>query len=388
MPKNIVICCDGTNNKFGRRNTNVVKLLQSLEQNPATQVIYYDPGVGTIADPWWITWAAQKLSTVIDLAFATSFNRQVQEAYCAVMHLWEPGDRIFLFGFSRGAYTARVVAALLHQIGLLPRGADNLVPYALRLLRYGPLDVAEKFRETFGRDTQAPEKRCPVHFLGVWDTVSAVGWIWNQAKHAYTKGNPSIAKVRHAVSIDERRAFYRSNRVGPPSSGPDLQDRKELWFPGAHSDVGGGYTDDTLSHAPLDWMIDELRADNVIRFAPGRIPQPNPDAWRGKQHQELKNPLWWICEIFPKMRYSKTLKRRLPVLNLFRSRTIEDGDLIHESALRRIQAKIYSPAALSRAFRKHVEGLPAVPPVLPYFSGRLTGEDPTRGRGDRGVAKA
>lgn len=364
MAKNIVVCCDGTNNKFGKRNTNVVKLLQALENDPATQAIYYDPGVGTIADPWWMTWIAKKVTTLLDLAFATSFNRQVQEAYIYVMNTWEPGDRIFLFGFSRGSYTARVVGALLHQIGLLPRGADNLVPYALRLLRYGPLDVATEFRNTFGRDTQVAGKRCPIHFLGVWDTVSSVGWVWNQAKHAFTRKNPSIAKARHAVSIDERRAFYRTNLMEIPDD--NLQDLREVWFPGVHSDIGGGYQDDdTLSRSTFDWMIAELQADNVIRFR--NVPAPDPNAWTGKKHQELFNPFWWICEIFPKTRFFKSLKMRLPILNLFRSRSLEEGDLIHESALKRIRAGTYRPWNLSRAFRKHVATMPAVPPVLGYF---------------------
>jgi uncharacterized protein (DUF2235 family) len=367
MAKNIVVFCDGTNNKFGKRNTNVVKLLQALENDPASQAVYYDPGVGTIADPWWMTWLTKKVATLLDLAFATSFNRQVQEAYVYVMNTWEPGDRIFLFGFSRGAYTARVVGALLHDVGLLPRGADNLVPYALRLLRYGPADVRQEFRNTFARNTSHADKRCPIHFLGVWDTVSSVGWVWNQAKHAWTKGNPSIAKIRHAASIDERRAFYRSNRVGAPVTG-EAQDRKEVWFAGAHSDIGGGYSDDdTLSHCSLDWMIAELQADGVLRFDPAKVPAPQPNAWEGKKHQELRNPAWWICEIFPKTRFFKSINLRLPILNLFRSRTLEEGDLIHESALKRMRAKKYSPWNVSRAFCKHVESLPSVPPVLGYF---------------------
>jgi uncharacterized protein (DUF2235 family) len=132
------------------------------------------------------------------------------------MDTWEPGDRVFLFGFSRGAYAARVLAGLLHALGLLPRGCDNLVPYALRL--FGSLrgtapgggesywEVGAGFRRTFARPVAAgdDERTFPVHFLGVWDTVSTVGWVWNPQSYPYTACNPGVAVVRHARSSATR----------------------------------------------------------------------------------------------------------------------------------------------------------------------------------------
>src|SRR6267142_587040 len=104
MPKNIVICFDGTNNQFGYANTNVVRLVQVLESDGTTQCIYYDPGVGTLAEPGIFTKIGKKISKLFGLAFGAGLGWKVQEAYSYLMDIWEPGDRVYLFGFSRGAY--------------------------------------------------------------------------------------------------------------------------------------------------------------------------------------------------------------------------------------------------------------------------------------------
>src|SRR4051812_21990256 len=133
QPRNIIICCDGTNNEFGDINTNVVRLIQVLDRTPGTQYLYYDPGVGTLPEPG--AWGKLNgwISKIAGLAFGAGLEWKVQEAYTYLMDWWEPGDRVFLFGFSRGAYGARVLAGMLHAVGLLPKGAYNLVPYAMRL---------------------------------------------------------------------------------------------------------------------------------------------------------------------------------------------------------------------------------------------------------------
>src|SRR3974377_2321686 len=105
MPKGIVICCDGTNNQFGSNNTNVVRLVEVLNRNPAEQLSYYDPGVGTFPEPGFVTKIGKKLSELIGLAFGFGLTRKIGEAYSFLMDHYEPGDNIYLFGFSRGAYT-------------------------------------------------------------------------------------------------------------------------------------------------------------------------------------------------------------------------------------------------------------------------------------------
>src|SRR5690349_686823 len=113
MPRNLIICFDGTNNQFGANNTNVVRLVQVLDRDPSRQRLYYDPGVGTLAEPGWITWLGETVSKIRGLAFGAGLSWKVQEAYSFLMDIWQPEDRVFIFGFSRGAYTARVLAGLL-----------------------------------------------------------------------------------------------------------------------------------------------------------------------------------------------------------------------------------------------------------------------------------
>src|SRR5438270_6716114 len=118
MGKNIVICCDGTNNEFGSNNTNVVRLVQVLNRSPKEQIIYYDPGVGTFPEPGFVTRIGKWFSEIMGLAFGVGLTRKIGEAYSFLMDQYEAGDTIFLFGFSRGAYTARALAGVLFQFGL------------------------------------------------------------------------------------------------------------------------------------------------------------------------------------------------------------------------------------------------------------------------------
>ena len=369
MPKNIVLLCDGTANQFGVNNTNVVRVVQSLVRDDEKQFVSYDPGVGTLPGPGLVTRVGKFFSKVIDLAFATGLDRNVEEAYTTLMNNWEPGDKVYLFGFSRGSYTARVVAALLYHVGLLPRGSENLVPYALRLLRMARKDnrkIGDQFRETFARPTERADRRFNVHFVGLWDTVSSVGWFWEPEKFRYTATNPGIAIIRHAIALDERRAFYRQNRFYAPTGTP--QDLQQLWFPGVHSDVGGGYADSNLGRCAFDWILDAAIAAGMHVDAARRnvVAPPIAKPWLEKKHNSL-GPLWWPLEFFPKIHYNSQKGHKEIRLNLFRSRKLLDGELLHESTLRRLKEDDdYKPAAISESFRKHVRGLTEIPPTLPY----------------------
>jgi uncharacterized protein (DUF2235 family) len=381
MPKNLVICCDGTNCQFGPENTNVVRLAQVLDRNPDRQRLYYDPGVGTLPEPSAFTRFQKWISKVYGLAFGAGLLMKVGEAYEFLMDFWEQGDQVFLFGFSRGAYTARVLAGLLYNLGLLPRGNANLVPYVIRLhssLRdTGPTardagywDLCAQFRWSFAREVVKgdDERRFPVHFVGLWDTVSSVGWVWDPPRYPYTSKNPGIAIARHAVSVDERRWFFRQNLLQPA----DRQDLTQLWFPGAHSDVGGGYplADGQLWRVPFEWILDEAakaglpvdagRRQEVLGPAP-----TSPPAWDAMQHESLTG-LWWLAEYFPKMVRNPTTKRRSPEIGRGRYRTIRDGDVLHNATLRRIREIEYAPPNLSEAFRQRVKALGVVPDSLPY----------------------
>jgi len=304
----------------------------------------------------------------------------VGEAYSYLMDFWEPGDRVFIFGFSRGAYTARVLAGLLYQIGLLPRGNQNLIPYVLRLykgVRKADLgshywQLCGEFRKTFAREVPGAgdDRRFPVHFLGLWDTVSSVGWAWDPTTYPFTKRNPGVAIVRHAVSIDERRAFFRQNLMEARGE----QDLKELWFPGVHCDVGGGYPDTVeeggLWKTPFEWVLTEAKKAGVVvnqKRLQAILTQTPPSAqpWADKQHESL-TLAWWPAEIFPKLAWRPGRSFRLPYINLGRHRMIIEGALIHRSALLRIQKTEYAPPNLSDAFLGRVRDLRRLPASLGY----------------------
>jgi uncharacterized protein (DUF2235 family) len=378
--RNLVICCDGTNNKFGPENTSVVRLIQVLDRTPQKQRLFYDPGVGTLPNPGAVTALTRRLSEYWELAFATDLLDKVGQAYNYLMESWKPGDRVFLFGFSRGAYTVRVLAGLLHTLGLLPRGGSNLIPHALRLFKsirnsnrndsrsrkveYWKL--CDAFRWTFARwiPESGDQRHFLVHFIGLWDTVSSVGWAWNPGGYPYTAQNPSVDTICHAVSLDERRACFRQNLIvtEPPQKG------FETWFPGVHCDIGGGYpeAEGGLWRAPFRWVLDHATASGLLVNS-SRLAKvltkvtPSDRPWADRKHNSL-TVQWWPAEFLPKLVYRRRLKFRLPRLNLFRRRYVPDGAVLHKSLLDRIRESgtSYSPRNLSAAFRTMVRNLPTI----------------------------
>jgi uncharacterized protein (DUF2235 family) len=379
MPRNLIICCDGTSNQFGLENTNVVRLVQVLERDPSRQHVYYDPGVGTLPEPGVWTWLGQKISELWGLAFGAGLAWKVGEAYSFLMDYWEPGDQVFMFGFSRGAYAVRVLAGLLHLMGLMPHGNHNLVPYVLRLFAAGKREepkywnICNNFRWTFARRVREgdDQRNFRVHFLGLWDTVSSVGWVWEPFRYPYTAENPSVDIVRHAVSLDERRWFFRQNLMTKPKE--VSQDLEERWFPGVHCDVGGGYPErcGRLWWTPFEWILSEARTAGLLvnEERLKRIENTPPEKpWMEPQHESLKW-YWWPAEFFPKMVWRSKLSCQVPSVGLGRHRTVHDGALIDKSTLMRIRKEEtpeYSPPNLSQAFLKMVRGLSEVPDALPY----------------------
>lgn len=384
MPRTIVICCDGTSNQFGPTVTNVLRLVQLLECDSPDQVVHYQPGVGTLPEPGYVTPMMQWCSIVNGLAFGAGLTQAVEDLYAYLMEVWEPGDRVFLFGFSRGAYTVRVLAAMLHELGLLPRCNQNMVPYAMRLFRAvrsraatvnrdgnsNYWKLSNKFRSTFARPIPVTgmddNRRFPVEFMGVWDTVSSVGWVWEPATFPYTASNPSIRVIRHAVSIDERRCFFRQNLF----HGATGQDLEERWFSGAHADVGGGYPEGSgeIWRNSLEWMLAEaVRSGlqfNAQRLAKYRATAPSA-IWLEPQHESLKGA-WWLAEYFPKKYWSPVTRTRSIGLGMGRSRTIPAGALLDKSALLRIREMSYSPPNFAPAFLAKVRSLPIVPDTLAF----------------------
>lgn len=270
MAKNIVICFDGTGDQIrASGNTNVVRGYDMLLHDESdVQISYYDPGVGT--EPAIGTYAplGQALSRVLGLAFGLGLRAKLAEAYTYLIEHWNPGDRIFILGFGRGAFCARGLTGMLNSIGLLRPGSQNLVPYAISLYaqhcdRWSPArwDELHSFSQTLARRVDG-KISVPVDYLGLWDTVSAPG-IFKGAMHwPYAPSVPNALAGRHAVSIDEKRRPYREYLIH------QLGDRRrvaEAWFAGIHADVGGDYVDDhRLSDIALRWVMDGAIEHGVL----------------------------------------------------------------------------------------------------------------------------
>lgn len=304
MPKNIILCCDGTNNQFAGDHTNVIRTYKVAERSPQ-QLTFYDCGVGTMPEPWAGGKLAKRWSLLKGLAFGSGFTQNIEDAYRFLMANYEAGDQVFLFGFSRGAFTARAVAGMLHSVGLLHPGTENLIPYAQRYWRkdFGAESAGGKLCVEF-KTTLARE--CPVHFIGVWDTVGSVGLINQFRTFPWTFKNPDVAHVRHAAAIDERRNCFRQNLMATAFEGQDI---KNVWFAGVHSDVGGGYppVQAGLANVTFEWMMREagccdMHIDPVALqrelHTVGAV--PNPEA---AQHESLKGG-WRFVEVIPMQRYN------------------------------------------------------------------------------------
>ena len=344
MPKNIVICCDGTNNEVAGNQTNVLRLFRMLVQDDR-QVAYYDAGIGTHADPTAHQPVRRRIYKKLDAAVGLGVRDNVLDAYRYLMHNYGEGDQVYLFGFSRGAYTVRALAAMLRCCGLLRPGHDNLAAYAWAVFTNadGSENESVKFagaariKKVFGRDIG-------VHMVGVWDTVSSFGWIWDLQYIPYTASNDAIAYVRHALAIDERRACFRPNHFWPPEE----QDELSVWFAGVHADVGGGYSEDQggLSKISLEWMmgeavhlglrIDHAKADDQLN----RIGDNDGEPECSQMHDESKKLGWRLLGVLPKRGYSSDkggMRWWWP--NHAKVRPIKDGAEIHESVSKRTECK-------------------------------------------------
>ena len=359
MAKNIVICCDGTGNEFGDRNSNVVKLFTVLSlEDPKAQVAYYDPGIGTMGANNALSSTAKWISKVLGLAFGYGLLDNVGDAYRFLMQNWEPDDRLYLLGFSRGAYTVRVLASMLYMFGLLPRNNEQLIPYILRSLKRMD-DAGEKlafqFKKVFSLD-------CKPYFVGVWDTVSSVGWITDPLTVRYSRNNPDIHIGRHAISIDERRCFFRQNLWGDPVGD---QSYKQVWFAGVHSDIGGGYLErqSGLAKVTLQWMIAEAVAaglkvdqplvDEILGRSGGSEYAPvNP---YGMMHDSMCGA-WKILEYLPRRHWNRNPPPEYEwILYRKRPRSIPNGSVLHQAVLDRLNdpKTHYNPPNLPE--RYHVE---------------------------------
>jgi uncharacterized protein (DUF2235 family) len=306
MGKNIVICCDGTGNKPGEHNSNVVKIFEMIEKDFNTQMAFYDPGIATAGPKFYASLTGYGLS------------QNIKEAYLYLMSNYREDDKVYLFGFSRGAYTVRCLAGILKKIGLLPKGNFNLVDYAIE--QYFELTdetLIKNFKSTFARE-------CNIHLIGVWDTVAA--FIPFPPSHKFKNNtlNTSIPFGYQALAIDEKRKNFK----------PELWDKnpsilnqtiEQVWFAGVHSDIGGSYPESELSDISLRWMMEKAVAQGLLVEA-DYYKKLNPKS-DGKIHESYDN-IWLLRE---------------PM-----TRKIEHGSRIHSSVIERMKnpKTSYSPKQL------------------------------------------
>ena len=390
MPKNLVICCDGTNNQFGPENTNVVRVIQALVRDPSRQRLYYDPGVGTLPEPGAWTALGKMISTFAGLAFGAGIFWKVQEAYAFLMEEWEPGDRVFVFGFSRGAYTARLLAAVLHGLGLLPRGNENLIPYVLRLFKgipqgkSGPavddyFTLCNEFRRTFARvvPEEPDDRRFRVHWLGLWDTVSSVGWLWDPPSYPYTATQP---KRRRRVARDLDRRAPLAVPAEPDVPGAEGSATARGVVPGCAFRRGW-----RLSRGGWRPVADAVCVDS--RWRAGHRPARRSRTSRRRAHP-VAAPSGTLRRTEARVADGRVVASRVPpeaavpernrtarARHRLRPAPPDCGRRLHSRlrAAPAAQRPAYRPPNLSRAFVDAVCALPTVPASLPYAPDGIRG---------------
>jgi uncharacterized protein (DUF2235 family) len=426
--RNIIICCDGTGNEISENISNVLKLYRCLRKTEKTQprqLVFYDPGVGTLErpDPWHKL--KQDLNAILGLATGFGLDFNVLAAYSFLVHNYQAGDQIYLFGFSRGAYTVRVLAGLIHKVGLITPEQVNLAGSGLIAYKQFSSDEAPKLRASLKSltDVATAEDAAPqsafdnaaqfaritstrwptIRFVGVWDTVASVivpradrFYLPSLEELAFTIVNPSVQTFRQAISMDERRCMFRLKKWYAPQTfkhnrfndaHAEPQDILQVWFAGVHADIGGGYPEKEsgLSKYPLLWMIDEatscglqVNQATVNQLAWGIQRKGSPFSYvvpdvRGDLHNSLSGA-WWILEYLPKSASYKEWPARKTHFGYYipdaEPRFIPDGAVVHESAILRMDAMpSYRPMNLP----KHFEKFPM--PVAPAHASAEAEED-------------
>lgn len=320
--RNLVVCCDGTWNtptmtEAGLPSpTNVVKLFNLCIED-AEQLRYYHPGVGT---------EGGLLRRVLGGGLGTGLDANIKSGYEWLCRNYQAGDRIFLFGFSRGAYTARSLGGFILRCGLpdlsglLPEPGWERVETAYRAgyrERRPRSDWGADWpmhKDAAGADQgadQGPDKGADpdIHFIGVWDTVGARGvpddMVWldlildNPARYSFhdTRLSPRVHHARHAVAMDEPRSSFAPTLWTTDDPRPPGTTLVQLWFPGCHKDVGGGYGHCGLADGALRWMADEAGAWG-LRLDTGMLAQVCPDP-RGPLHDSVTG-LWKLMRTLPR----------------------------------------------------------------------------------------
>lgn len=327
--KTIVVCLDGTGDKFDGDNSNIVHLVSCLKKDDKFQNTYYQAGIGTYSN----NGVSSGISASLDMAVGSLLGLHVRDAYHFLMHTYKEGDKICIFGFSRGAYTARCLAGMVHKVGLLPPRNIAQIPFAYDIYK----DDSSRGREESAQFKRTFCTNVSIYLLGLFDSVASVGIVPRDLPFS-TTSTARCHYIRHAVALDERRAKFKvcrfeaadyvppteesplstetttvesevneqangfvhrhslsngepvkpsaANRIKrslsePPQNAQERRPRSrhtvlktdllEIWFAGCHADVGGGAVKNEerhrLANIPLRWMIRQcFECDTGIIF--------------------------------------------------------------------------------------------------------------------------
>ncbi len=262
---NIVICSDGTWNRPEKEDkdtpTNVLRISRAITPHKGglTQHVFYDWGIGSYHD------------NVTGGITGKGLEKNIKDGYRYIVQNYNEGDRIFLFGFSRGAYTSRAICGLVNNCGILKRKEAKRIEQAWELYRNSDDackpngEMANLFRKKYSYE----EKK--IHFVGVWDTVGALGipvsflGLLERDEQFYdTKMGRNINIARHALAIDEAREDFEPT-IWKQKQGVDI---KQIWFAGVHCDIGGSYARDKnrllSSNVSLSWMVEQAKSAGLI----------------------------------------------------------------------------------------------------------------------------
>lgn len=376
--KRIICCLDGTWNNAATSGhpTNVYKLAEVLrdeDDSGIRQVRHYVVGIATDEGDD---------DQFLEGAIGLGVDDRIRLAYGLIAQDYVPGDEIYIFGFSRGAFEARSLAGFIDLLGLPRHYRPDRLDAMWELYRKGvgnrPVADLELFRS-------AAHYPVPIRCVGVWDTVGNIGnplFADNLSRRFFgfhdLRLHDSIEVALHALSIDEvrgpfRPTFWTLPRGRPPRPGQHVE---QVWFSGCHNDVGGGYRETALSDICLRWMAERAEALTGLAFDRARLArETRPDAL-GLQHSEAAGRLYTMSRRFPFVRLIRQISAGLPrlrrmIFGTFRSTRVPRGQVvvnedIHESVRVRFGAGVeelrdgrkrrlrYRPRNLAAAMRAEV----------------------------------
>ncbi len=375
MSRKLIVCLDGTGNEVEKNESNVLRLYKCLNHSDE-QLVYYEPGVGTLNTRPLKQVFLDKPKLILGLISGRGLEANVLRAFKFLCENYQEGDRLYFFGYSRGAYTARVLAGFINDFGLVaPHELHLIGPVFREYRKLSKSDAREKHASLRMFEQFFHVTHPPIRFLGLWDTVSSLirirlrfSTIVEYDTHSSVDENPSVESVRHALAIDETRRFFRhqfwqsgkkyyGNRFRSKKEPPD-QDVKQVWFTGSHTDAAGSVTESEagLTKITMDWMrqeLDGLGVDKLDfrkiyydRYVLGKEDKitkrmklniASPDA-KAPIHNQIWNG-WFISEIFPRLSKRSRWPNQWNILGYYfplgQYRYIPPGSEIHPSVLER-----------------------------------------------------